>query len=82
MSATTHQRNLLDPIPREHLVSITIDDANGLARCRFFAFDTKGYSTTMLALGSIHAERFVQSHPEILAAILIRGDGTILRIGC
>ncbi|KFI92323.1 ApbE family protein [Bifidobacterium saguini DSM 23967] len=46
------------------------------------SLDAEGYSTTMLALGSMRAKRFVDSRPEILAAVLIRRDGTLIRIGC
>lgn len=37
----------------------------------------EGYSTTLLALGSTRAARFVESHPQILAALLIRDDGSM-----
>ncbi|PLS23825.1 FAD:protein FMN transferase [Bifidobacterium imperatoris] len=43
MSTAMQQSSTLDPIPREHLASITIDDAKRLARCRFFTFDTSAH---------------------------------------
>lgn len=45
------------------------------------SLDAEGYSTTLLALGSERASQFAARHPEILGALLIRNDGTVLRVG-
>ncbi|NEG72662.1 hypothetical protein GFD24_10700 [Bifidobacterium ramosum] len=44
------------------------------------SLDAEGYSTTLLALGSTRAAAYVQSHPQILAALLIRDDGSSMSL--
>lgn len=52
---------VLDPIPREQLASITIDDATQHIHCRFFAFDT----SVVIELGP---------HPHLDTGIALAGQ--------
>ncbi|NEG96887.1 hypothetical protein GFD17_09020 [Bifidobacterium sp. SMB2] len=45
------------------------------------SIDAEGHSTTVLALGSTRGARFVEHHPEILGALLVRDDGAMPRLG-
>lgn len=44
------------------------------------SIDAEGYSTTLLALGPKRAHGFLRHHPEIIQAVFILWDGTVLPV--